>query len=222
MKKFDELDCQCEKIFNVIAVNPEPLTFNRLFKLLQTEMTKPTLINHLNHLQKHKIITRKKIGKQKVTYTMSDGLSDELKNEREFIKGMEELKKQTDVLDSFSLRNKMQYVLLLTTIIEVDKIKNSLQLFLAPKERFKAELKYAFARYELRTLTEYILRSIVIKSATDVAEALRVIDEIEKNFIAKASLKGDVRDVFEEITPPQTSETSSESRTPKLKARNPQ
>ncbi len=40
MKKIEELDSQCGKIFSVLAVNLNPITFNKLFEKAKTRNDK--------------------------------------------------------------------------------------------------------------------------------------------------------------------------------------
>jgi hypothetical protein len=67
-----ELDKYCTEIIAVLVMtkNEESIRFNKLFDKLEkfgSTMTKPTFVDHLNHLIKKKLIIRKKEGKQKVT-----------------------------------------------------------------------------------------------------------------------------------------------------------
>ncbi len=195
MKKIDQLDIYCEKIFTVLAVNQDPITFGKLFEKLQTEMTKPTLIKRLVHLQKNKIVKREKIGKQKVTYTITDDLINELEQEIEFVKEMEELKKVKETFDSFPMKDKIQYILLLSTLTEIDQLKNSLKVILDPNEQYKATLKHLYTKNTLEALTKYLLLN-TLKSKGDVKEALNKVEEAEKNFWAKASITKDMKRIF--------------------------
>jgi len=65
------LDEYCKNIFSVFLVSENPLRFNELYRTLNNiglKMSKPTLIEHLYHLLKHRLIIRKKKGKQNVSY----------------------------------------------------------------------------------------------------------------------------------------------------------
>jgi hypothetical protein len=193
MKKASELDKQCEKIFNVLAVNPNPITFNKLFEKLEQEMTKPTLIKHLNHLQKQKIAKREKIGKQKVTYQLHEDCFNELENEREFLDQMNEAKNEIEIFNGLSLRDKVQYLLLLTTLAQIDQLKFTLQMLSEPKEEFKFKIKTAFTKYALSAKIQYLLQ---FNPEIDLKEAIKQIEEIEKYFWKKAALKRDITDIF--------------------------
>lgn len=67
-----ELDNYCTEIITVLVLSKteEPLRFNKLYeqtKKFGAKMTKPTFIQHINHLITKKLIIRKQEGKQKVT-----------------------------------------------------------------------------------------------------------------------------------------------------------
>jgi len=193
MKRADELDKHCEKIFSVLAVNPNPINFNKLYEKLKPEMAKPTLIEHLKHLQKQKIVRRKKDGKQKVTYELHEDCFNELENTREFIERMNKAKDEIEIFNGFSTKEKVQYLLLLITLAEIDQLKYSLQRLSEPKENFKFSIKTALTKYALSTKIQVLLQHSV---DIDLNEAIRQVDETEKYFWEKAALRRDIKDIF--------------------------
>ncbi len=195
MKKIEELDSQCTKIFSVLAVNPSPMSFNKLFEKVKPEMAKPTLIRHLEHLRKHKVVTREKSGKQKVTYQLHEDCFDALdNNERAVIEKMnKETKKEIEIFNSLSTEDKVKYLLMLITLAQIDQLKNSLQMLSEPKEKFKFSMKTALTKFTLTTKIQYLLNN---STDFDLKEAVRQIDETEKYFWEKAALRRDIRDVF--------------------------
>jgi DNA-binding HxlR family transcriptional regulator len=76
LKKHKELDDTCVEIFFTLMAYKR-LRFNDLYRTLKKfgpEISKPSLIEHLKHLKKQKLISRKREGFQKVSY----GLTDEI------------------------------------------------------------------------------------------------------------------------------------------------
>jgi DNA-binding HxlR family transcriptional regulator len=76
LKKHAQLDDVCREIFLTLQAY-ERLRFNELRKYLKkfgTDLSKPVLIDHLNHLIKQKLISRKRKGSQNVSY----GLTEEI------------------------------------------------------------------------------------------------------------------------------------------------
>jgi DNA-binding HxlR family transcriptional regulator len=69
-----EADEYCERIFMVIVMNNGKIRFNELHRKLTmcgAKMSKPTLIEHLNHLVKRGIIQRNEEDKQRVSYELN-------------------------------------------------------------------------------------------------------------------------------------------------------
>jgi len=76
IKKHKELDDLCVEIFFTLMAYKR-LRFNQLHRYLKkfgTDISKPSLIDHLKHLKKQKLISRKREGFQNVSY----GLTDEI------------------------------------------------------------------------------------------------------------------------------------------------
>jgi hypothetical protein len=181
MKITENLDIQCEKIFNLLALNIDPITFNKMYDKLQTEMTKPTLIKHLDHLQKNKIIKRARIGKQKVTYEIHPEFFNELQKEKEFIESAEKLTKYKENFNNATVAGKVDNIILLMMITEIHKLKNALQSTLEPNKTYENNLTFSFIKASLNHMIQYLF-SGSLKSETEVKEALREIEEIEKKY----------------------------------------
>jgi DNA-binding HxlR family transcriptional regulator len=76
LEKHKKLDDVCIEIFFTLQAYKR-LRFNELHRYLKmfgTDISKPSLIDHLNHLKKQKLISRKNEGFQNVSY----GLTDEI------------------------------------------------------------------------------------------------------------------------------------------------
>jgi hypothetical protein len=81
------LDQYCEKIFAFLMITNQSYRFNKLhtnLKDLHIKMTTPTLIKHLNHLQKKGFITQKKHNKQNISYQVNWKKFETLKEGLEF------------------------------------------------------------------------------------------------------------------------------------------
>lgn len=76
IEKHRKLDDICREIFFILMAYKR-LRFNQLHRTLKkfgTSISKPSLIDHLKHLKKQKLISRKREGFQNVSY----GLTDEI------------------------------------------------------------------------------------------------------------------------------------------------
>ena len=88
IKKHKELDDICVEIFFTLMAYKR-LRFNQLHKYLKkfgTDISKPSLIDHLNHLKKQKLISRKREGFQNVSYGLTDEINSLLNVSEEDIK----------------------------------------------------------------------------------------------------------------------------------------
>lgn len=88
IKKHKELDDICVEIFFTLMAYKR-LRFNQLHKYLKkfgTSISKPSLIDHLNHLKKQKLISRKREGFQNVSYGLTDEINSLLTIPEEDIK----------------------------------------------------------------------------------------------------------------------------------------
>jgi DNA-binding HxlR family transcriptional regulator len=88
LKKHRELDDICVEIFFTLMAYKR-LRFNQLHKYLKkfgTDISKPSLIEHLKHLKKQKLISRKREGFQNVSYGLTDEINSLLDIPEEDIK----------------------------------------------------------------------------------------------------------------------------------------
>jgi len=88
LKKHKELDDTCVEIFFTLMAYKR-LRFNDLHRTLKKfgpEISKPSLIEHLKHLKKQKLISRKREGFQNVSYGLTDEINSLLNIPEEHIK----------------------------------------------------------------------------------------------------------------------------------------
>jgi DNA-binding HxlR family transcriptional regulator len=88
IKKHKELDGICVEIFFTLMAYKR-LRFNQLHRYLKmfgTDISKPSLIEHLNHLKKQKLISRKREDFQNVSYGLTDEIDSLLNFPEEDIK----------------------------------------------------------------------------------------------------------------------------------------
>jgi DNA-binding HxlR family transcriptional regulator len=88
LEKHKKLDDICIQIFFTLQAYKR-LRFNELHRYLKmfgTDISKPWLIKHLDHLKKQKLISRKKEGFQNVTYGLTDEVNSLLNLPEEDIK----------------------------------------------------------------------------------------------------------------------------------------
>jgi Fe2+ or Zn2+ uptake regulation protein len=177
-----ELDEYCQKIFAYLIMQDNPLRFNELHKALNQadfKISRPTLIAHLNHLQKHRVITRKTKGKQEISYWVNWKKMDHLKYDKNFRKATEKKQKDKATFEQFDLDTKITYVSFILSLIEVSKLKNEIRAYLEPNRRFEATLTYLFTRSYLEPFRMYLLRDCV-KSKETAQQALILVEKLEQ------------------------------------------
>jgi hypothetical protein len=182
-----EIDDYCGKIFTYIALQDNPLRFNELYKALSKadfKISRPTLIAHLNHLRKHKVITRKTRGKQEVSYEVNWEKLDYLKYHRDFRKQVERIQENKGTFEKFGLDEKITYISLILGLIEVVKLEYEIRSFLEPNRRFEATLAFLFTRSYLEPFRWYLLRDC-IKSEQTAKEALALVEKLEAKIRAE-------------------------------------
>lgn len=72
--RWEKLDKRCQKILLVMILKKDTMRFNELAKTLKKlgmEMSHPTLLDHLNHLVKERLVTRREEKAQYVTYRLN-------------------------------------------------------------------------------------------------------------------------------------------------------
>jgi DNA-binding HxlR family transcriptional regulator len=114
LEKHKKLDDICIEIFFTLQAYKR-LRFNELHRYLQmfgTDISKQSLIEHLNHLRRQKLISRKKEGFQNVTYGLTDEINSLLtipeENIKEWIEDLIEgkkLSKELKLLKDFDLKD---------------------------------------------------------------------------------------------------------------------
>lgn len=171
----DYLDSECEYILNLLLHIDQPINFNKLFRWLKDighKISKPTLIVHLNHLQKKKLIKRKREGKQKVNYSINfnneELLKDKYKSIHENLIGEENTFKIADT------QSQVLYVALISTLSELKRVKYAIKTIQDPKRQSEYVLSYYLINDYLKRFTTYLL-----KECKNPAIAQQVINEIE-------------------------------------------
>jgi DNA-binding HxlR family transcriptional regulator len=105
LEKHKKLDDICREIFFTLQAYKR-LRFNELHRYLKmfgTDISKPSLIDHLNHLKKQKLISRKNEGFQNVSYGLTDEINSLLNLPEEDIKKWVE-----DVIEEKNLPKKLR------------------------------------------------------------------------------------------------------------------
>lgn len=138
MEKKDEY---CEKIFMTLMIlNDEKTRFNELHRSLTAKgakMSKPTLIQHLNHLIEKGLVKREEEDKQKVTYVLNWNELKPLKEAKEAsLKTIQAIKSEKD-FKSKTIPEQVDTALRMMTIGEIFRLKYNILMNLEPENKLK-------------------------------------------------------------------------------------
>jgi DNA-binding HxlR family transcriptional regulator len=178
-----KLDEYCKGIFALLAVSTDPLRFTKLYKELNArgfKISRPTLVTHLNHLRKHEIVTRKIEGKQNTSYSVNWSKLDYLKLYARYRKALEKFRTDRKVFDSFAIDEKVAYVTLMLSLLEVTRLKFEIRSFLEPKRRFEANITFLFAESTFEPFRMWLLQSC-LRSKEDAQKTLAKVEELEQH-----------------------------------------
>jgi len=173
------LDEYCKNIFSVLLVSDKPLRFNELHRTLSQiglKMSKPTLIEHLNHLRKRKLVKRKKEGKQNVNYRVNweklKTLQQSMKT-RQMLKNLLENEKR---FKSFPLDEQITYVTNIMTLSNLYQLKVEIQAVLDPSKNFEHVVQYLFINRFFQFFKTWLLESCKEAKIECEQKALNTID----------------------------------------------
>jgi len=180
--KEPNLDEYCSKIFAFLAMSTIPLRFTKLYKELNARgfrISRPTLVAHLNHLRKHEIVIQKIEGKQNISYSVNWSKLDYLKYYAIYRKALQKFRTDREVFDSFTIDEKVAYVTLMLSLLEVIRLKFEIRSFLEPKRRFEANITFLFAQSTFEPFRMRLLQSC-LKSKEDAQKTLANVEELEQ------------------------------------------
>jgi len=177
-----QLDEHCNKLFVYLAMNRTPLRFVELHDRLNDsgfKITRPTLVAHLNHLKKHKIITRRSEGKQAVFYGINWERLDSMKYQANYRRALEKFQRDEETFNLFTLEEKVAYVTLMLSLQEVSRLKYEVLSLIEPKRRFEANLVRLFIQGTVQPFKNWLLQPLR-KSTEDAQKAVVSIERLEK------------------------------------------
>jgi hypothetical protein len=179
----EKLDENCEKIFGYLAFNfDKPHYLNKLEIELNesgVSITKPTLIVHLKHLKKKKIIKKKKEGKQKFAISLN---YDFLINEdfyKNFHQDLERLVSEKQAFEVLPIQKKAKLASACLYVIESNRLKYDILKTIDPKNTFQYSLSFQFVKNTLELYRIQLVKSC-LNSQTDAKVALKIAEELEK------------------------------------------
>jgi len=173
------LDEYCKNIFSVFLVSEKTLRFNELYRTLNNiglKMSKPTLIEHLRHLLKHRLLIRKKEGKQNVSYeanwTKLATFKQSMKT-KQFIKNLLGNEKQ---FKTYPIDEQVTYVTNIMTLSNLYQLKIEVQDVIDPSKTFENSVQFLFINRFFKLFKTWLLQSCHASKTEKTPEALSTID----------------------------------------------
>jgi DNA-binding HxlR family transcriptional regulator len=145
-KKADEY---CEKILIVLMMSNEKIRFNELYRTLNkfgVKMSKPTLIEHLNHLVAQELVQREEEDKQKVTYVTNWSRFKQVKKAKELNQLTLQQIKIEKTFKERGLEAQTAFTTAMLTIGELFYLKLQILDILEPENKLHNYFSYTFIR----------------------------------------------------------------------------
>lgn len=171
-------DEYCEKIFDVLVINNEKIRFNKLYNLLiklGAKMSRPTLIEHLNHLVKNEIILRHEEDKQNVSYEPNWEKFQQIASKE--LKRVGLLRTRNEkAFKSKSVEQQVVYVTAIETIGELFYVRLSILNAVDPKNTLQNYYGYTMIRRLLKIYCSWLVDTCK-ESEEKSKQALKSIDK---------------------------------------------
>jgi predicted transcriptional regulator len=179
----EEPDEYCEKIIKTLIINEitdkPKVRFNKLLEILPkygAKMSKPTLVQHLNHLVKNKIIQRNKEGKQKISYRINWSKFLQPQNATEINLMVSQMINHEKIFKSKSLNQQIELATTAITIGELFYLGLNVLDILEPQNKLQNYYQYTFIRGVFNHYVQWLIDSCY-KSKEDSQKALDILSK---------------------------------------------
>jgi DNA-binding HxlR family transcriptional regulator len=182
MEKIDE---HCQKILMVLLITEEKIRFNKLHRKLikyNAKMSKPTLIEHLKHLTKDKVIQRNEESKQEVSYEINWKRLVNLSKAKQISQDIYNHVQNEKTFKSMSLSDQTAFAIGILTISQLLYLKISIDNILKPKNKLQNYYTYTILNNIYTIYPKWLLDSCK-KSKEDSQKAITVIDKVIKELL---------------------------------------
>lgn len=174
------MDKFCEKIFLLMAFRQEKMGFNELARSLEdvgAKMSRPTLSEHLKHLTKKKVLKKKKIGKQRVSYEVNWQKNEQLLDARELGKKMQNRLDEIQKFRTIPFKDLMVLAEFTLKYIILQQFRLNILSILNPKKTFDYNLEALYISRHFHAYTDLLLQEC--RKNKEVGEQLLQILESE-------------------------------------------
>jgi len=201
------LDEQCKNIFQLFLWSKNPVRFNELHRTLEDiglKMSQPTLIEHLHHLLKAKLLVRKREGKQNVTYAANWTKLETFQQSMETKQILENLLRNEKQFKACPIDDQVTYVTNLFTLRSLHQLKLEVQDVIDPSKLFEHSIQFLFTARFFEIFKRWLLESCHVSKTEKAQEVLSMIDH-NINHIANI--------LFDEISQKQTDPSPNQQNT---------
>ena len=145
----EKIDKFCEDILIVLLVHGKKIRFTKLYEKLTDEMkykiSRPTLSEHLKHLQKRKYVKRRREGIQNVTYRFNEeyftSLSETIETQKRLTKLFQDKKER---FNSLPIDQQIISITANMVLRNLRQLKLEILIGLDPSKEFENKLEIMF------------------------------------------------------------------------------
>jgi DNA-binding HxlR family transcriptional regulator len=184
MEKEQKPDEYCDKIFAVLSMTNEKIRFNELHRKLRklgAPMTKPTLIEHLKHLEKKEIIQRDQEEKQKVTYSLNWKKFKQIQKAKEINQTLLSKIENEQRFKSKSLNQQVIYVTTALTTAELFYLRTVILGNTEPQNKLEHYLTYTIIRRLFNTYATWLYDTCK-ESEENAQKIIKLVDRRIREF----------------------------------------
>lgn len=174
-----ETDEYCQKIFIVFTMTDRKMRFNELHRQINKyglKISKPTLIQHLKHLQKQKTIRRIQKDKQVVFYELNWKRLEQLRKAKKINEAALHYVIDEKTFKSKPLHQQINFTLDMLFLKELSRLKLAALYILEPKQRLQLLSTLSYINLLYTMYTKWLFNSVT-QSKENGQQILEAIDD---------------------------------------------
>ena len=156
------LDERCKKIFAVLLVTQKKMRFNELKRTLKEtrlEMPSPTLIRHLRHLCKKRLLIRKEEDFQNVSYTVNWKKLEHLADIIDQQKALEHLLRNKKIFESAPMDDQTIYLMDVLTLRNLHLLRAEILSIVNPTKAFEYTISNLYTSRFFELFKTWLLKN---------------------------------------------------------------
>jgi DNA-binding HxlR family transcriptional regulator len=180
-----ELDEYCKKLLVTFIASDRRWHFNEFHhKLNETsfKISRPTLSVHLKHLLRLKLITRKKEGKQLISYGVNWEKLKYLQETVESLKATKRIAENEATFRSFPIEEQTMFLTNVLSLRNLQQLKLEILDALEPNKNFEHNIQYAFTREFFDLFNTWFIKSCYESTKENKLIALNMVEINIKHF----------------------------------------